>query len=307
MFPYCAACQILINCNLWHEMGHFIYERTGLEQELDDQLRKKVLTFFRGNQIPEEVKGAPLLAWHPLLNYVRNLMLAWANETFADVFAVRVLGPAFHLAYEEIEQVIPRTEKTSFSETHPADDFRFRIHAKWLSEDGWDEVLKERVPVVFEELERCKALRIEKFSVGCAPPLYFDGIRDKLHKWMLEEFDKMVGKIENTVANKLDRNFEGPLADYAKNCDLVRSCLEHAVVPSTVCDEGKEFRYPDPRTMLNVGFFFYRSGMESLLRNVKNIKRERRMEIRLRYERRLNEWLGKAIDDWQLLRQKGKA
>ncbi|OHB59664.1 MAG: hypothetical protein A2173_06375 [Planctomycetes bacterium RBG_13_44_8b] len=32
-FPYCAAQEVLANCVLFHEMGHYIYENTKLEQD----------------------------------------------------------------------------------------------------------------------------------------------------------------------------------------------------------------------------------------------------------------------------------
>ena len=301
MFPYCAAQEVLVNCNLFHEMGHYIYETTRLEETFRNTLVNNLAQFFTDPEIMKKVE-APLLAWRSLLNYVLTLMLRWSDEIFADIFVIRVLGPAFHLAYREIEHIIPTTLGSNFSETHPADDYRFQVHAKWLISDGWSEILRDNLPELFEELEKCKDYKIGRFSVGCRAPSHFEAVEGELHKWMLAEFNGMVNKIEDEVSAKLGGGFKEPVEDFRRNRKLVASYLEHGVVPSTIY-EDKIKRYPYPVTVLNCGFFFYLKGMTQLLERVKtNLNR---IDKRIICEKRLNSWLGKAIEDWQILK-KGK-
>jgi len=305
MFPYCSAQEVLVNCILFHEMGHYIYERTGLREQFNENIEISLSEFVKTTKLMSELK-APLLAGKPLLNYVQHLILNWADEIFADIFAIRLLGPAYHLAYLEMEQILPvdieRNRK--FSRTHPADDFRFKIHWKWLSFD-WAEIIKQRTPSVFQHLKNCGNLNIEKkdFKIGCKPPLERnDKLEEKLHSWMLDEFKKMVSLIETKVSSKFD-GFEKPIDDFAKNDALVTTFLKHGVVPSTVYDNGKK-SHPSPTTLLNSGFFFYLSGMEPLLKKVKS--EECYISKRIKYGHRLNQWLGKAIEDWQILPQKDR-
>lgn len=236
-------------------------------------------------------------------------MSSWADEIFADIFAIRVLGPAFHLACLEMEQILPTDieRNRNFSRTHPADDFRFKIHAKWLNKSKWDDTIRNRTPEVFDRLTVCKKLRLKNnyFSINCKPPLEDkQDLEDKLHNWMLQEFEKMVKKIEPVVSDEL-KNLPKPFYDFNENYKFVITCLEHGVVPSTVYNEKKQKRcHPNPTTILNSGFFFYLGGMGKLLEKV--VSNDPDIDKRIHYEKRLNQWLAKAIEDWQLLFEEGK-
>jgi hypothetical protein len=302
MFPYCASREVLVNCNLFHEMGHYIYESTSLEEEFSNDLVNKLAHFLAEEKIASRIE-APLLAWRALRNYVLSLMLRWSDEIFADIFVIRVLGPAFHFAYREIEHIIPTTLGSNFSETHPADDYRFQVHTKWLINDGWSEILRDNLPGLFKELEKCKDYKIDRFSVDCRVPSHFEAVEGELHKWMLAEFNGMVNKIEDAVSAKLGSGFKKPIEDYNRTEKLVTSYLAHGIVPSTLYDDGTKL-HPYPVTVLNCGFLFYLKGMTQLLERVKtNLNR---IDKRIMYEKRLNSWLGKAIEDWQILLKKGK-
>lgn len=303
MFPYCAAREVLVNCNLFHEMGHYIYETTSLEQVFRNELVNKLGQFFSQEPIVTKVE-APLLAWRDLRNYVLSLMLRWADEVFADIFAVRVLGPAFHLAYREIEQIIPTTIASTFSDTHPADEYRFKVHAKWLKQDGWTEILRDKLPDLLKELQKCEGYKIDHFSISCRAPSHFESIEGELHKWMLKEFDGMVSRIEHDVSAKLPGGFDKPITDFREKHELVRDYFEHAVVPSTLYDKQGQKHHPSPTTLLNSGFFFYLEGMDPLLEIVKTNLDP--IGKQMAYEKRLNDWLAKAIEDWQILSKGGK-
>ncbi len=309
-FPYCATHDVLVNCILFHEMGHYIYEKTKLEEGFIKKIGGDLAEFIIKEKVIQEPITENHVAWkhwNKLLIYVSGLMAAWADEIFADIFAIRLLGPAFHLACLKMEHILPTNIESNkdFSRTHPADDFRFKIHAKWLKDGGWSDIIKGRTPEIFERLEDCEKLELKDFKIKCQPPL--EGKKDleeKLHKWMLEKFEDMVFKIEGTVSDKVDK-VERPINDFTANDRLVTKYLEHGVVPSTVYDKQKNKYHPNPTTILNSGFFFYLGGMEELMQKVQ-APHINHTEKRLRYEKRLNEWLAKAIDDWQILQAENK-
>jgi len=309
-FPYCAAQEILVNCILFHEMGHYIYEKTNLEQSFLNDIESNLTKFVQDNKIIEELRPKdPILAFNKLLIYVGGLTASWADEIFADIVAIRILGPAFHLACLELEQVLPThiERNRNFSRTHPADDFRFKMHAKWLNKGKWDDTIRNRTPEIFDRLTVCKKLRLKNnyFSINCKPPLEDkQDLEDKLHKWMFQEFEKMVKKIEPVVSAEL-KNLPKPFYDFNENYKFVTTCLEHGVVPSTVYNEKKQKRcHPNPTTILNSGFFFYLGGMDKLLEKVESNDPD--IDKRIHYEKRLNQWLAKAIEDWQILLEEGK-
>lgn len=323
-FPYCASSEVLINCDLFHELGHYVYESTDLEQTFFGEIEEKCLEFVQENPLPPTGHGINFVS-PKVLNYVRSLLLNWTDEIFADAFAIGVLGPAFHLAYLEIEQIIPilsshdmenldifgvgvddmrKAKRLTFFETHPATNFRFRTHASWLHDQGWDKTLKTRAPEVFSELQTCRSLTVGDFVVGCVSPLdeYVD-LEKKLHKWMLCLLEDMVVAVEEKVREKLVA-CPKPIDDFTKHDADVTPCLERGVVPSTIIRDNGAMLNPSPTTLLNCGFFFYLSGMEPLLARVKSDFSP--IQKRIQYERRLNQWLAKAIDDWQVICGDGK-
>ncbi|OHB59665.1 MAG: hypothetical protein A2173_06380 [Planctomycetes bacterium RBG_13_44_8b] len=240
--------------------------------------------------------------------YVAGLITSWADEIFADIFAIKTLGPAFHLACLEFEQALSTDieRNRNFSITHPADDFRFKMHANWLKEGKWFDIIKNRTPLVFKQLEDCEKLEIKNgdFEISCKPPLEGnDALEKELHIWMLTKFEILVEKIEQKIKTKFD-DFKNPIDDFNINDTLVTTCLEHGIVPSTVYDEDKQKHHPNPTTVLNSGFFFYLGRMNKLLEKVKS--NESHIDKRINYEKRLNQWLGKAIDDWQILHKEKK-
>jgi len=315
MFPYCGAKEVLVNCDLFHEMGHYIYETTDLESKIRSDIETHLAEFIKQKKLLNGIKASLFVA-NRLYNYVGGLLLRWVDEIFADILAIKVLGPAFHLAYLELQQVLPvsiasdttvATEvggKNDFSETHPADNFRFRVHAKWLRNCGWCEVVEKHASAVHAHLEKCEKLEINAFKINCHLPIpELSEQKDLIHKWMLNQIERLVETVEACVSEKLE-NVPNPCDDYKRSAADVMTCLEHGVVPSTIRTlEGGKI-HPNPTTLLNAGFFFFLGGMEGLIERVKSNANP--IERRLHYEKRLNEWLAKAIDDWQILRMEDK-
>jgi hypothetical protein len=119
---------------------------------------------------------------------------------------------------------------------------------------------------------------------------------------MLEKFENMVIKVEKELSAKLN-GFEKPIDDFGKYEDLVTTCLKHGIVPSTVYKNGQGC-HPNPTTILNSGFFFYLEDMDSLLKIIESSDDD--IDKRINYEKRLNQWLSKAIEDWQVLSWENK-
>src|SRR5215472_6261323 len=63
----------------------------------------------------------------------------WTQEIFCDLFAIRLVGPAFSFAILEILGMLGFSmEKiVTFDLTHPAPAFRFAEHVRMLREDSW--------------------------------------------------------------------------------------------------------------------------------------------------------------------------
>lgn len=308
MFPYCAAKDVLVNCILFHEMGHYVYETTPLEEHLKKSFSQEWTQHFTQGRLYQELQTpehTPLF-WHSLKRHISDRMFLWANEIFADLYAIRLLGAAYHLAYVEMEQVLPLIGGGSrvFSSTHPADDFRFKLHACWLERDGWADEIQRRLPLVYKKLMFCKGLNLdgETFKVNTNTPFPSDrsDLKADLDSWMLTTFSSLVPLVESQVSDTLNGS-EGPIEDFKAQDEAVTDLLAHGVVPSTVFHKGGKRSYPAPTTVLNSGFFFFLTKMDKLIDRVQSD--DDHVEKRLKYEGRLNEWLSKAIEDWHILRK----
>lgn len=302
-FPYCASREILNNCNLFHEMGHYFYELRNLQSQFHVDIENSLDDLLQREKKLIQTSPNPLLERRQLLIYACKLIYNWANEIYSDIFAIRVLGPAFHLAFLEIEQMLPTNidRNRKFSATHPADYYRFKMHAKWLFKDNWGDIIKERTPFFYNQLERCQSLKIKNkdFSINSVSPLNANtGSESILHEWMLTEFEKVIVKVEDDVSSFLS-NQAKPLDDFVLYDELVTKYLEHGIVPSTVYNKDNVECHPSPTTLLNSGFFFYLDGMKELLKKVKNSKSN--INNKVAYNKRLNEWLSKGIEDWQII------
>lgn len=306
MFPYCAAKDLLVNCILLHEMGHYIYDTTELSSQIQEMFSRQWKLYVSDEQRAKRFSTIrePLLFWASLHNHARDRILIWSNEIFADLFAIRLLGAAYHLAYLEMEQVLPSTGKRGrvFSHTHPADDFRFKLHANWLEKGGWIQELRERTPSVFDALAACKDLDVDThtFTIDTPVPIPPDktDLRADLYDWMLGTLWNLIPLIEKAVSEK-SMGIPEPIDDFRAHDTAVADLLAHGVVPSTVFHKSGKRSYPAPTTILNSGFFFYLTRIDILLDKVE--AEDTRFERRLKYESRLNEWLSKAIEDWHIL------
>jgi hypothetical protein len=321
-FPYSAAQDVLANCVLFHEMGHYIYENTGLQKQFSDDVEKDIDNLIKRDSAIIQLTPFPLSGRKWLINEVGKFLLRWSDEIFADIFAIRILGPAFHLAFLEMEQILPAnvSRNTTFSK-YPADFYRFKLHIKWLSKEGWEDIIKHRTPSVFKQLRECEKLNVlnndfsikhnfftqdsEKNKNPDSATEEFEGFvttqEKNLHKWIFEEFEKFVSIIEGDISNKIS-GFENAANDFNKYDSFVTSYLKHGVVPSTIYNDQKQECHPNPTTMLNSGFFFYLGEMESLLKMV--INKDSDIDKRMNYEKRLNDWLAKGIEDWHVLQEK---
>jgi hypothetical protein len=165
------------------------------------------------------------------------------------------------------------------------------------------DVLQDRVPEVYDKLIECEQLEVDRdFEINCKPVIYDPNgkLTGSIHKWILNEFEGLVATVEDEISNLL-KGYEQPIQDFAKYDPSVTRLLSHGVVPSTVFDKGVGASYPLPTTVLNSGFFFYLHGMDLLLGRIKGDADP--IDKRVNTLRRLNEWLGKAIDDWQFIRK----
>lgn len=132
--PCSQSKGLFMNCLLYHEVGHFIAEETGLispteRSELRDELKNEFQK--QHNEV------APLKQYLP---WAVTTIEGFMEELFSDLVAVKLIGLAYTLSYMELLRLVRKDlsqESLRFSIDHPSDALRFREQLKVLKKDGW--------------------------------------------------------------------------------------------------------------------------------------------------------------------------
>lgn len=270
--PCSQSKGLFMNCLLYHEAGHFIAEEAGVFATAKlDELKGEFASFGQHDE------------------WAANIVLMWMEEIFADLVAVKLLGPAYTLAYMELQRsayALEPSRARTFDPEHPADAMRFREQLKALRADKW----KSHVPPrCWSEMER-----IAK-SKQYLPPEEDDQDMSSLWSTLMTTLlkPKRIAKIHQ-LADEFVEGRQNPRVDYAKAKRLVRTCLEHGIVPSVSKEEKSA---PEPTAIINGAVLHWLRGMKPLYAIIPKLNRET-IEHRAILEQRVEMWSTKAIADW---------
>lgn len=283
--PCSQSKSLFMNCLLFHEAGHFIAEEAHLfsRKELD-QLTAELCPQF-----------GPYASW------AGRTVLIWMEELFADLVAVRLIGPAYSFAYLELLRLVsdlnPKGVR-AFDPDHPADTLRFREQLKVLQDDTWRGHIKA---AHWADLARMAKTKEEDYT----PPREGEEEDPDMQKVWRELMrvlcqKKRMRKVQ-ALARKYVKGRGSPRQDYLKSASVVRECLEHGIVPSVTPTGGKPVH---PIAIINGAIFFWLDGMTSLYSKFeKKSVRKNRVEDRAKVEQRVELWSIKAIEDWLASRE----
>jgi hypothetical protein len=276
-----------LNCLLPHEFSHFIYQ-----EYADDLVEAQIESFL------EKVLGENRLEPEGLAWCLRELG-AWVEETFCDLLAICMIGPAFSLALVQLIAASALVERPDgeppepyeFSEGYPADVARLHFHRKLLINLGWWDVIRGWKCSSIQAINKCEIWSPLINIEGCLP----DGItQEQLLLCYQNVCDWMLGYCSESFPD-----VAANVHEYEVQAPIISLYLARAIVPSTII-LGEQQLYPNPVVLINAGFYFL---LEKLSTLVENIERENPLsvETRSRIGARLQLWVLKAIEDNRLL------
>ncbi len=280
--PCSQSKGLFMNCLLYHEVGHYLAEETGLlsPAEIED--------------LRNELKGPFQEYTYWAVPTIQTLM----EELFADLVAVRLVGLAYSLSYMELLRLVTdlsQDQLRTFSMDHPADALRFREQVKILKQDGWEQYTTA-LPQ-WDQLMRIAKIATPKYSV----PSDRRNDPETSQVWALLIEHLCKPRWIEVVHSKVDTllvDRDNPADAYGKYGDGVRECLAHGIVPSREQDGSM----PHPLAIINGGVLFLLSKMDDLHSAVRGGP-PAFVAKRAFLERRVEMWCLKAIEDWLVKRQ----
>lgn len=293
--PYSQGPSFFNNLVIYHEIGHFVYEELsnadppvaaldGLASEMIRCLQKNVNPDF--DTLDRNIQV-----------YAITVLQNWVQEVFCDLFAIRLIGPAFTFASVELFGLLGlmgNTRQVRFSDSHPAQACRFSEHLRQLQADGWWDLVKD-IPAEQPQLVSTIANRpFTEYQLDLDGDLGADC-------GLIPAFLDLLPAIRDSVRSLTD-GARGKSDDFRRYRDHIDRCLAHGVVPSAPTDFDN-VAVPDPIAVINAAFCFYLSALPKLMGNLKEQQDPRNLEHRSKWTRRLEMWTMKAIEDFQIWTQ----
>jgi len=283
--PYSQGPSLFTNLVIYHEIGHFVYE------ELSGQSNGTSPVDALESARTECLEAFPELQAEPDIRALAEEMVeSWTQEIFCDLFALRLVGPAFTFALVEILAMLDslsRKRTITFDQEHPAPACRFGEHVKLLREDGWWEKISHISPEQKMLVERLADIPSTDYKVDEGP------------EYLLAPFlDKVIPAVRALVRQVAPE--AAPLAEkFAEERRTIEECLGVGVVPHT----NPPTAALNPVSIINSAFCFYLTSFPSVVTKFEGENVENNVEIRSKWTKKLEDWTMKAIEDSQVRTQ----
>ncbi len=283
--PYSQGTSFFTNLAIYHEIGHFVYE------ELSTLRRKNPHIAALESVKDKSLAKFPLQKDPQVRKLAEKIVESWTQEIFCDLFALRLVGPAFSFALVEILSMLgslSRQATVTFDEEHPAPACRFAEHVKLLRKDSWWDAIAHCEPEQKKLLEKLAEIPSTDYRV------YSD---DSGPKRLMGAFvHSIVPAIEKLVRQVTPR--AAPAAKrFVDTRKTIKDCLSVGVVPHNTSTP------PDPVSIINSAFCFYLTALPDIVTTFEGVAAENDVEIRSRWTKKLEDWTMKAIEDSQVRSQ----
>jgi hypothetical protein len=285
--PYSQGPSFFTNLAIYHEIGHFVYEElstltlpnphvAALESATDQSLTK----------FPE-LRGDPQVR-----ALAEKIIESWTQEIFCDLFALRLVGPAFSFALVEILGMLGSLSPeamVTFDQEHPAPAFRFAEHVRFLREDSWWSAIAHIEPEQKKLLQKLARIPRSKYKV------YAD---DEGPKGLMGAFlDSIVPAIRE-LARHVTPEANSAAKRFRETRKTIEECLGVGVVPHANTSSP-----PDPVSIINSAFCFYLTSLPQVVMKFEGAVAKNNVRIRSKWTKKLEDWTMKAIEDSQVRSQ----
>jgi hypothetical protein len=300
--PYSQSSSLFINCLIPHEMGHYVFGELSLRKRFCKSIEGMLISCldvsFPGGRRTE------------LIECIAN----WVEELFCDLFAVRLMGFSFSLAFVELfnsatalddqSRYKESKEALEFDPNYPPDLFRLRKQVAVLKSDGWWEELQKTNSHYVRTLEVAEKLDDTDFNFGVLTPSDKSYDPAKVVETFLGILPNIIEKLNEVTAGDAEKpGIQNGAGLWKSSGKLIEEYLKNGVVPSSLIpDSGAEPVFPSPVALINASYRYY-VDVESLPKLLSSIENTNCNSIGdLSYwAKRVEMWTAKAIEDVILL------
>jgi hypothetical protein len=292
--PYSQGPSFFANLMIYHELGHYVFERLGDTDDRRPAFTSLLTAMDRAfeDNLSDNIETPGTRTW------AKRVLDAWTKEVFCDLFALRNIGPAFSFALIDFLSLIGlmgEDVEGKFDEEHPAPALRLREQQRCLQKGGWWASV--------EKLESGHVSLLTRLA-GKTEPKYFFEVQEKGIPAFTEAFLAIVPLIHELAAD-LTPHSEAAAADFAQNAEKIDECLLHGVVPSSLLAEYSAFS-PTPVSMINAAYCFHLTSLPKLMDRLEGQQADN-LPQRMNWAEKIEAWTLKGIEDSQLLVASGNS
>jgi hypothetical protein len=288
--PYSQGRSFFTNLAIYHEIGHFVYEELsdleppdGAKAQLDTALESSF-----GNIPGIATKD------HQTRAYVHGILESWTQEIFCDLFATRLLGPAFSFALVEILAMLGYLLKSGdmcqrFDPSHPAPAFRFSEQVRLLQAESWMDAISGVDAEQKRIIEQLAATPKSDYT-------FFYDEQNPGPKSLVDAFVNGVVPAIRELAHGVTKRGASSAKKFINTKAHVQDCLRVGVVPLT-----NSVPRPDPISIINAAYCFYLTSLRETVTRFEGKQAEDDVSAYSRWAKRLQLWTMKAVEDSLLL------
>lgn len=305
-FPFLESKNLLENCNLLHELGHYVYflldvdERIG--RDLTNLLDLKGSSDIEAETMRGTVLREDMFAADRLERRGWNLVRFWAREIFSDFLASRVIGPAFFYNFWLLQHSLPLVGMNSFEWRHPAFFYRLSKMYTFLYEEGWSDPIKTHTPEVYQWVRDHCSVEGREIRYDLTQEVSDHLESHQFCQWLLKRFNDLMIPYLDEYVKEITLRVAASREDFVANHRAITDYLEHFIVPSVLVDSDGGEKIPSYSTLLTSATIFYFNSMEKwkdLLENIEELDDLTRHSF---FFEKLNDFIIKAMTDMLILR-----
>ncbi len=281
--PYSQGPSFFTNLAIYHEIGHFVYEELSTQTPIHPDIL--ALQSITDRSLRKLFKGRQVRA------LAAKIIENWTKEIFCDLFAIRLLGPAFSFALVEMLGMLgflSRKVSVKFNPTHPAAAFRFAEHVNMLRADSWWEAIANIDPDQKKLIERLAKIPRASYR------FYIDDRTPGPPSLVTTFLDFVVPAIRKLI-RQITPNAERAVKQFNETRNHIEECLRVGVVPHTTNSSS-----PDPVSIINASFCFYLTALPEVIKKFEGDKAQDNVARYSEWTKRLEMWTMKAVEDSQI-------